>query len=1030
MTIPEFSIKRRITVFMVILIVCIFGIIAFSRLGLDMLPELEYPVVSVITTYQGVSSEDIEKLITRPVESVISTVKNVKRVNSTSQEGISAVIVEFEWGTKLDFAAQDVREKLSWVTDYLPKDADTPLVIKFNMSDYPILYYGVTGMQDTQVLRKYLDDSLRPRLERLEGVASVYVLGGLEREINVLVDRDKLSAYHLSIDQIIGKLALENVNVSGGHVNTGHTEYLIRTMGEYKDTGTMMDTILAMHGGTPVYLRDVAQVKDAFKEIRNIARTNHRPSVAMMVMKQSGSNTVKVVESIDRTVNELRGQMPPDIRFYPAIDQGKIISQVTQGTRNDVILGSILAILAIFAFLLDWRPTLTIALAIPISVITTFIGIYLFDYTLNIMTLGGLALAVGMLVDDAIVVIENTFRHLDEEGEDRITAARRGAEEVAMAITASTLTTVVVFLPMVLSTGIAGRLSRPLAVTVTLALFASLFVSLTIVPVLASLLFRKGEGRGEGKASADGAQIFTRHFGRARRVYAQGLRWSLTHRKTVILAAVVIFAASLGIAPLLGTEFMPKQDIPILMMNVKMPVGTDLTETNRVVREVENVILAQPEARFAVSFIGLSRERKIDVAWGSGTADVNEAQIFIRLAEKEERVRSMDLVMDDIRRQIPKVRGAQSDFFDMGQLFLGQTGENSPILVKVFGKDLDRLKTITEQIAERMKGVAGLRDVDTTLKIGKPELQIVVDREKASQMGLSVGRVAETVKAAMLGVVPTKYRIEGDEYDIRVRFREFDRKSVEDVRNIRIASPTGQLIPLYQIADIVQKLGPVKINREDQDRKVTVKANTIGRDTGGIVADIKKAVSGIRIPEGYFVEYGGTYKDMQEAFESLVYALIIAIILIYMVMAASFESLGHPFVIMLTVPISFIGVVFGLLFFGKTLSVPAFMGFIMLCGVVVRNGIVMIDYINRLRRRGVPAFEAIIQGAAIRLRPILITSLTSILGALPMALSRTQGAEMRSPMAIALSFGLLFATLLTLFVIPVVYSLFDRIREP
>ncbi|MBU2227010.1 MAG: efflux RND transporter permease subunit [Proteobacteria bacterium] len=639
MTIPEFSIKRRITVFMVILIVTIFGVIAFSRLGLDMLPELEYPVVSVITTYSGVSSEDVEKLITRPVESVISTVKNVKRVNSTSQEGISAVIVEFEWGTKLDFAAQDVREKLSWVTDYLPKDADTPLVIKFNMSDYPILYYGVTGMRDTQVLRKYLDDSVRPRLERLEGVASVYVLGGLEREINVSVDRDKLNAYSVSLDQVIGKLALENVNVSGGHVKDGHTEYLVRTMGEYRDTATMMNTIVAMQGMTPVYLRDVAQVKDAFKEVRNISRTNHRPSVAMMVMKQSGANTVKVVESVNRTLEELRGQMPPDIRLYAAIDQGKIISQVTRSTRND-----------------------------------------------------------------AIVVIENTFRHLHEEGKDRI-------------------------------------------------------------------------------------------------------------------------------------------------------------------------------------------------------------------------------------------------------------------------------------------------------------------------------------MAAMLGVVPTKYRSEGDEYDIRVRFREFDRRSVEDVRNIRIASPTGQFISLYQIADIVQKLGPVKITRENQDRKVTVKANTFGRDTRSIVADIKKAAAGIKIPEGYFVEYGGTYKDMQEAFESLAYALAIAIVLIYMVMAASFESLGHPLVIMLTVPLSFIGVALGLLFFGKTLSVPAFMGFIMLCGVVVRNGIVMIDYINRLRRQGVTAFEAIIQGAVVRLRPILITSLTSTLGALPMALSRTQGSEMRSPMAIALAFGLLFATFLTLFVVPVVYSLFDRIRE-
>ena len=1028
MTLPEFSVNRKITVLMLILIITIFGVLSFFRLGLDMMPDLEYPVVSVVTTYSGVSSEDIEKLITKPVESVISTVKNVKKVSSISQEGISAVIVEFEWGTKLDFSAQDVREKLSLLTDYLPEDADSPLVLKFNMSDFPILYYGVTGMQDTYALRKYIDDSVRPRLERLEGVASAQVLGGLEREINILVDRDKLTAYRLSIDQLIRKLAMENVNVSGGHVKQGHREYLVRTMGEYKDVGAMMNTIVSMQGTAPVYLRDVALVQDSFKEVRNYARTNRKPSVAMIVMKQSGSNTVKVVNRVKETLNEMKGQIPSDIQFHPVMDQARIITQVTENTGNDAMVGGILAVLLIFAFLLDWRPTLTIALAIPLSVITTFIGIYAFGYTLNIMTLGGLALGVGMLVDNAVVVIENIFRHLDEEGEDRDTAAKRGAEEVGMAITASTLTTVVVFLPMTLSSGIAGRLSRPLAVTVTLSLMASLFVALTIVPMIASIIFKR-DGKKDGGNGKKSEEKFIRHFFRARDAYERMLRWALGHRKTVIFLASAGFLASVAVVPLMGTEFMPKQDIPLVMARIVMPVGTDLEETNRVITGVEDVILNQPETRFAASFIGLSRESKMDIAWGSGTADVNEGQIFVRLVDKEQRVRSMDVIMDDIRRQIPRIKGARVEFFDMGQMFLGATSENSPIMVKVFGKDLDKLKTITDQIAARSRSVEGLRDVDTTLKIGKPEIQIIVDREKASQMGLTVGQVAETVKAAMLGVVATKYRIEGDEFDIRVRFRDFDRSSLEDVRNIRIATPLGSLVPLYQVATIVQKMGPVKIAREDQERKVTVRANIHERDVGSIVADIKKAVSGITIPEGYFVEYGGTYKDMQEAMTDLAWALIIAIILIYMVMAAEFESLRHPFIIMGTVPLSFIGVIFGLVVFGKTLSVPAFMGFIILCGVVVNNGIVMIDYINQLRKRGIPAFEAVVRGAATRLRPVLITSLTTVLGSLPMAVSQTQGSEMRSPMAVALAFGLLFATFLTLIVIPVVYSVFDRIKK-
>ena len=585
MTLPEFSVNRKITVLMLILIISLFGVLSFFRLGLDMMPDLGYPVVSVVTTYEGVSSEDIENLITESVEVVVSAVKNVKKVTSISQEGISAVIVEFEWETKLDFAAQDVREKLSWLTDYLPDDADSPLVVKFNTADYPILYYGVTCMEDTRTLRKYLDDNVKPRLERLEGVASVYIMGGLEREINVFIDRDKLDAFNISIDQVVGKLAMENVNVSGGHVTKGYIEYLVRTMGEYKDVDAIRNTIVAMHGTTPVYIKDIAAVQDTYKEIRNYARTNGRPSVIFMIMKQSGVNTVSVIKRVKKTLTDIKKYVPPDIVFYPVMDQGRVINKVTYRTGQNAILGGIFAILMIFAFLLDWRPTLTVALAIPLSVVTTFIRIHTFDYTLNIMTLGGMALGVGMLVDNAVVVIENTFRHL-EEGKDRNAAAKLGAEEVGMAITASTLTTIAVFLPMTLSSGIAGRLSRPLAVTVTLALLASLFVALTIVPMISSVLFKKGSNK---KRSNE--KTISLFFMKVRGRYTSMLRWSLGHRKTVITIAALSFLVSVAAVPILGTEFMPKQDIPLLMMKINLPVGTSLDETNRTVKKIENIIL-------------------------------------------------------------------------------------------------------------------------------------------------------------------------------------------------------------------------------------------------------------------------------------------------------------------------------------------------------------------------------------------------------------------------------------------------------
>ncbi len=1021
MNIPEASVNRKITVLMLTLIVCLFGIISFVRIGIDMMPELEYPFVSVVTTYEGVASEDIENLITKPIEEAVSTVKKVKVVRSISKEGVSIVMVEFEWGTLLDFAAQDVRDKISWLTDYMPEDADTPLVVKFNMSDSPILFYGVTGMEDTIKLRQYLKDNVKSRIERLDGVASCWIAGGLEREINVFVDRDRLRAYNLSLSQVIATLRRENLNVSAGHVTKGYTEYLVRAMGEYKSLEPIADTIVGMNNGTPIYIRDIASVEDTHKEIRNYTRTNKRDSLVIMILRQSGANTVKVIDRVKRALEEMRDEIPEGVKFHPVIDFSRIIKKVVKRTNLNAIEGGILAIMVILFFLGNWRPTLIISLAIPLSVVTTFMGIYGLGYTFNIMTLGGLALGIGMLVDNAVVVIENTFRHLDELGEDSKEAAKSGAREVGMAITASTLTTMAVFLPMVLTSGIAGKLSRPLALTVCLALFASLFVSLTIVPMIASTILRGKKRDGSGVPSGKS------RFEPVRNIYRGALLWSLRHRKTVLVATVALFAGSLSMIPRLGMEFMPKQDIPILSMMAKMPVGTNLEETNRVIKKVEDTMLGQPETLYAALVIGLTETSKMDLAWGMGTADVNEAQIMAKLTDKEDRIRSSDEITDAIRRGIPRVKDAEFNFVDLGEMMMGAGGE-SPIEVKIFGKDLAVLEAIGTSIAEGCRGIPGFRDLELSLKAVKPEIQIRVDREQAARLGLTVGDIGRTVKEAFLGIVAGKYRIGGDEYDLRVRFQDFDRSSVSDISNINIPTPLGPQVPLYQIAEIAYGKGPVEITRENQERKVTVKGNTFGRDMGSIVRDIKERVAKMALPEGYLVKFGGRYEDMQEAFSSLSWSLVIAIMLVYMVMAAQFESLLSPFVIMFTVPLAFIGVVFGLFAFGKTLSVPALMGILILSGIVVNNAIVMIDYINRLRKRGVEFGEAIVQGAVVRVRPILVTAITTILGMLPMALSQTEGAELRSPMAVAVASGLLFSTFLTLFIIPIAYSIVNRVK--
>ena len=1042
MNLPEFSVNRRVTVLMLALIIVLFGILSLFELGLDMLPALEYPFISVVTTYPGVAPQEIEDLLSRPIEEVAGTVKGVKRVLSESREGVSVVMIEFEWGTNLDFAAQDVRDKISFLSDMIPDDADEPLVVKFNTTDMPVFFYVMTGMTDTSELRKYVSDNIKPRLERLEGVASAFIMGGLLREINVFIDRDKLSAYQLSIDHMIATLRAENLNETGGHVVEGHKEYLLRTLGEYQDIDTIRRTIIARSQGAPIYLKDIARVEDGFREDRNTSRVNGRDCIMLAIMKESGANTVQVIRRVKQAVEQFKAVIPEDIRFYTVMDQGEFIEKIISRTSLNALQGGLLTILMIFMFLKNWRPTFTIAIAIPLSIIPTFIGLRALGYTFNLMTMGGLALGIGMLVDNAVVVIENTFRHL-EKGRDKKDAARLGGSEVQMAITSSTLTTVAVFLPMVLSSGLSGKLARPLALTVVVALFSSLFVALTLVPMISTLILKrqippgpslkKGGNQEENKnvppfSKREPGGISGGRFIRFRDRYRHLLLWALTHRKTVLGIAAISFVVSLLIIVfVIGAEFMPSQDIPMIFAMVYMPVGTSLEETDRVIRQLEEISMEQPEVLHVSTFTGLSDSTKFDVGGGRGAAGVNESQVMMRLTEKDERERSTNDIIEAIRRRLPKIRGAKFEFVDMGQALQGGWGEQTPVALKLYGKDIDSLGELATQVISKIGSVDGLRDVDMSLKEGKPEFQIKIEREKASQLGLSIYQIANTVKTAMLGTVAGKYRIKGEEFNIRVRFHNLERDSLQDVRNITIPSPAGFQIPLYQVAAIHQAEGPLKITRENQSRKVTVTANVFGRDIKSIIADVKAQLADLDFPSGYFLEYGGTYKEMSEAFVTLAQALVVAILLVYMVMAAQFESFLQPFIIMFTIPLALVGVIIGLTLFQYPLSVPVFMGIIILTGIVVNNAIVMIDYINHLRGHDIEAHHAIIEGAAVRLRPILITTFTTCLGMLPMALSRAEGSEMRSPMAVAISFGLLFAMALTLFVIPVVYSIMSRI---
>ncbi|MGD9344620.1 MAG: efflux RND transporter permease subunit [Candidatus Aminicenantes bacterium] len=1023
MKIPEFSVNRKVTTAMLAMILVVLGSLAFTRLGLDLFPDLEFPTVSVITIYSGASSEDIENTVTRPLEQVINTINRVKKVNSITSEGYSVIMVEFEWGTNLDFAAQDIRDQIGLYESYLPEDVSDPLVLKFSFAMWPILFGGITADRPTVELKEMIEDEVAPRLERIDGVASVQVFSTDVREILVDINRGALESRNLSLDQVLLALRMENLNLPAGHVVERHEDILVRTMGEYETIDDIKNTVIgATQRGQPIYLADVAAVSDGLKETRYVSRIQREKGVIYMISKRSGANTVITAEAVKKELARIRETLPPDVQFFPFMDQSDMIQQVIRRTGNNALVGGILAIFFIFVFLRNWRPTLTIGLAIPLSIITTFIALYAAGYTLNLLTLGGLALGVGMLVDNAVVVIENIYRHI-EEGKEKNEAAKKGASEVGMAITASTLTTIAVFFPMIFAQGITGKLTRGLALAIAFSLFASLFVALTIVPLVASLLFKGNDRPGE-----KGSRRRTQQFVKARDFYRRTLHKALKKRKLVLAGVLGFFLLSFVLMPFLGTEFMPAMDRDMLILKVKMPVGTSLEETNRVVTMAEELLDAQPEVEVVSAQVGSAAEEDPqDAASGFSNAGTHEGILWVGLVKQTERDISDLEIMEQIRGKLPKLKNVKFEALDMGQMMSG--GSQFPVEIKIFGKDLDFLKGIADDLVDRIDDVEGLRDVTHSMSEGKPEYHIRIDREKASRLGLMVSQVANTVQTASLGKIATRYREGNEEVDIRVRFDKKYRDTLEDIKDIPVVTPNNSTIRLDQVATITRGEGPIRITRENQAREITVSANISGRDLGSVVRDIKERIVGIEkgLPSGYFIEFGGQYADMQETFVIMAGAFLLATLLVYMIMASQFESFKHPFVIMFTIPLALIGVVVALLVTGRPVSLPILIGFIMLGGIAVNNGIVMVDYINQLKRRGIEKSEAILQASSVRLRPVLITALTTILGMLPMALDTSQGSEMRAPMAITVIGGLIATTFLTLYVIPIIYSLFDRV---
>ncbi|MFW6159953.1 MAG: efflux RND transporter permease subunit, partial [Acidobacteriota bacterium] len=861
------------------------------------------------------------------------------------------------------------------------------------------------------------------------GVASAQTFAMDVREILVDIDRAAMESYNLSLDQVSLALRMENLNLPGGRIVERHSEFLVRTVGEFTSLDDIRRTVIGLtQTGKPIYVRDVASVRETLKESRYTARIQGEKGVFLIISKRSGANTVITTNAVKKELEEIKKTLPSGVKFYTAMDQGDMINRVINRTGNNALVGGILAMLFIMIFLRNWRPTLTIFLAIPLSVITTFIAFYVAGYTINLLTLSGLALGIGMLVDNAVVVIENIFRHV-EEGEPRDQASQAGASEVGMAITASTLTTIAVFFPMVFASGITGRLTRGLALAIAFSLLASLFVALTIVPMVASLLFKANKKIKVNKKAKVTLENSGERTQKMRHFYKKTLEKAMKKRRWVLGGATLVFFLSIAIIPFLGTEFMPSMDQSMVILSIKLPVGSSLEETDRIVRMVEDILTEEPAVEIITAQAGTQAEEDpAEAAGGLSPTGTHEGIIWAGLVEKDKRKLADKELIEKIRIKLPKLRDVKFEVVDLNQMFMG--GAQSPVEIKLFGKDLDVLKELADSIVSRIQDVEGLRDISHSLSEAKPEYHIFVNREQASRMGLKVSQIAGAVQGAALGTVATRLRKGNEELDIRVRLQEKYRNNVEDIQKIPILTPMNQLVNLEQVARIVPGEGPISILRENQARVVNVTANISGRDLGSVVTDIRKRLSGLEesLPQGYFMEFGGEYEEMQEAFLIMAGAFLLASLLVYMIMASQFESFLHPFVIMFTIPLALVGVVAALLITGKPLNLPVLIGFVMLGGIAVNNGIVMVDYINQLREKGLASLEAILEGSSVRLRPVLITALTTILGMLPMALSTSEGAAMRAPMAITVIGGLVATTFLTLFIIPLVYSLVSRVK--
>lgn len=1022
MNLSDFSIKRPVFVTMLTLIVVIVGFVSLRRLPIDLMPEISYPTISISASYANTGPEEIEQIITRPIEEAMSAVPGVEEVYSVSSEGSSSVRIMFSWGTDLDAAMDDARERLDRVIPRLPEEIDRPMLRKFDPAQMPILMVGALSHLDPIQTRRILDEQISYRLERAPGVASVDIWGGHQREIQINLDPDKVKALGLPLDQIISRIEQGNLDLPAGVIERGNYEILVRVPGVFTNLNEIRETVVATRNGVPIRLKEIADVDDTFRKITRVIRINDTPGTRLAVYKQSGTNTVEVAEGVMKEIAKIQEDWP-QIQFIPVRDSSEYIRNAISNVSSTALYGGLLAVLVLLFFLGSIRSTLVIAVTIPISVIATFALIYFGGFTLNIMTLGGLALGIGMLVDNAIVVLENIVR-LQETGTKPYEAASAGTREVSSAVIASTLTTLAVFLPMVFVRGIAGIMFKQLAFVISFSLVCSLLVSLTLVPMLSSRYLKLSRFREKPSDTVVHRLVnrFQTLFGTLEEWYKTILHGALDHRLKVILSTTLLLLASIALIQLVGSEFMPSTDEGEVRITVEKEVGTRLGVMDEEFRAIVPIIHREvPELT--------SIEESIGGNWRSSGG--HQGNITVKLPPRSQRDRSSEEIANHLRKKLQNIPGTViRTRAGGGMFFMRGGGDEEKVQVEIRGFDLETSEVLAGQVRGIIEKVPGITDIRLSRDMGRPEELLVIDRQKAADMKLSVRQIGETLETVLSGNQASTFREGGDEFRILVKVKDAENLTMEEILNLTLTNSDGQQISLRNVVEVKPRSGPQSIERRDRERVLTISAEIENRDLSTVLAEIRAGIKRIPIPRNFEVNFTGDFEEQQKAFAELLLSITLAILLVYMVMAMQYESLRDPFIVMFSVPLAVIGVVWMLLLTGTTFNMQSYIGCIMLGGIVVNNAILLVDHTNLLRRRdGMSVRQAIEEAGRRRLRPILMTALTTMLAMLPLAIGIKEGSEAQAPMARAVVGGLLSSTLITLIIVPIVYSLFEGLRE-